>query len=229
MHVNVQDEAKQAVENDPRVFALGKWLRKLSLDELPQFINVLRGEMSVVGPRPHFVDHDLLFGEIANFYRVRSFIKPGITGLAQVRGLRGEARQEKDLIDRIHSDLYYLEHWSPLMDWVIIFKTAWQMIAPPKIGVLTNDTGNAARCHGISKASRIFNAWVRRQMARCALARRRCIHFSPESSPSISDKAGKLVPELSRSKIFLRAVAIPPEMKLIGHRLEFFDRGTKTR
>ncbi len=132
MHVNVQDEAKQAVENDPRVFGIGKWLRKLSLDELPQFINVLRGEMSIVGPRPHFVDHDLLFGEIANFYRVRSFIKPGITGLAQVRGLRGEARQEKDLIDRIHSDLYYLEHWSPLMDWVIIIKTAWQMIAPPK-------------------------------------------------------------------------------------------------
>jgi lipopolysaccharide/colanic/teichoic acid biosynthesis glycosyltransferase len=78
------------------------------------------------------VDHDALFGEIAHFYRVRSFIKPGITGLAQVRGLRGEARKERDLIDRIHSDVYYLENWSPILDWVIIFKTAWQVIAPPK-------------------------------------------------------------------------------------------------
>ncbi|HEX4086707.1 MAG TPA: exopolysaccharide biosynthesis polyprenyl glycosylphosphotransferase [Chthoniobacteraceae bacterium] len=132
MHVNNEDEARQASRDDPRVFRAGKWLRKLSIDELPQFINVLTGEMSVVGPRPHLVDHDLLFGEIAHFYRVRSFIKPGITGLAQVRGLRGEARKEQDLIDRIHSDVYYLENWSPLLDWVIIFKTAWQVMAPPK-------------------------------------------------------------------------------------------------
>jgi len=126
------DEGKQAVADDERVYPAGKWMRKLSIDELPQFINVLVGEMSVVGPRPHFVDHDALFGEIAHFYRVRSFIKPGITGLAQVRGLRGEARKERDLIDRIHSDVYYLENWSPILDWVIIFKTAWQVIAPPK-------------------------------------------------------------------------------------------------
>lgn len=132
MFVNNEDEGRQAVSDDPRVFPAGKWMRKFSIDELPQFINVLTGEMSVVGPRPHFVDHDLLFGEIAHFYRVRSFIKPGITGLAQVRGLRGEANKEQDLIDRIHSDVYYLEHWSPLMDWVIIFKTAWQMMVPPK-------------------------------------------------------------------------------------------------
>jgi exopolysaccharide biosynthesis polyprenyl glycosylphosphotransferase len=126
------DEGRQAVADDERVYPAGKWMRKLSIDELPQFINVLVGEMSVVGPRPHFVDHDALFGEIAHFYRVRSFIKPGITGLAQVRGLRGEARKERDLIDRIHSDVYYLENWSPILDWVIIFKTAWQVIAPPK-------------------------------------------------------------------------------------------------
>lgn len=126
------DEGKQAVADDPRVYPAGKWMRKLSIDEIPQFINVLIGEMSVVGPRPHFVDHDALFGEIAHFYRVRSFIKPGITGLAQVRGLRGEARKEQDIIDRIHSDVYYLENWSPLLDGAIIFKTAWQMINPPK-------------------------------------------------------------------------------------------------
>jgi putative colanic acid biosynthesis UDP-glucose lipid carrier transferase len=132
MHTGNFDEGRQAVADDARVFPAGKWMRKLSIDELPQFLNVLIGEMSVVGPRPHFVDHDALFGEIAHFYRVRSFIKPGITGLAQVRGLRGEARKERDLIDRIHSDVYYLENWSPIMDWVIIFKTAWQVFAPPK-------------------------------------------------------------------------------------------------
>jgi putative colanic acid biosynthesis UDP-glucose lipid carrier transferase len=132
MHVGNFDEGKQAVAGDPRIFPAGRWMRKLSIDELPQFLNVLIGEMSVVGPRPHFVDHDALFGEVAHFYKVRSFIKPGITGLAQVRGLRGEARKERDLIDRIHSDVYYLENWSPILDWVIIFKTAWQMIAPPK-------------------------------------------------------------------------------------------------
>jgi exopolysaccharide biosynthesis polyprenyl glycosylphosphotransferase len=132
MHVNHGDEARQATEDDCRVFRTGRWMRKLSIDELPQFVNVLRGEMSVVGPRPHLVDHDELFGEIANFYRVRSFIKPGITGLAQVRGLRGEARRDQDLIDRIHSDLYYLENWSLLLDWVIIVRTAWHVVFPPK-------------------------------------------------------------------------------------------------
>jgi len=132
MHVNHGEEARQATEDDCRVFRTGRWLRKLSVDELPQFVNVLKGEMSVVGPRPHFVDHDELFGEIANFYRVRSFIKPGITGLAQVRGLRGEARRDQDLIDRIHSDLYYLENWSLLLDWVIIVRTAWHVVFPPK-------------------------------------------------------------------------------------------------
>jgi exopolysaccharide biosynthesis polyprenyl glycosylphosphotransferase len=132
MHVDHGDEARQATADDCRVFRTGRWLRKLSIDELPQFVNVLRGEMSVVGPRPHFVDHDELFGEIANFYRVRSFIKPGITGLAQVRGLRGEARRDQDLIDRIHSDLYYLENWSLLLDGVIIVRTAWHVVFPPK-------------------------------------------------------------------------------------------------
>jgi exopolysaccharide biosynthesis polyprenyl glycosylphosphotransferase len=132
LYVGNHDEGRQVEAVDPRVYPAGRWMRKLSIDELPQFLNVLSGEMSVVGPRPHFVDHDALFGEIAHFYRVRSFIKPGITGLAQVRGLRGEARKDRDLIDRIHSDVYYLENWSIVMDWVIIFKTAWQIFAPPK-------------------------------------------------------------------------------------------------
>ena len=132
MYVGNHDEGRQAVQADERIFPAGRWMRKLSVDELPQFINVLIGEMSVVGPRPHFVAHDVLFGEIAHFYRVRSFIKPGITGLAQVRGLRGEARKDGELLDRIHSDVFYLENWSPILDWVIIIKTAWQVISPPK-------------------------------------------------------------------------------------------------
>ncbi len=132
MHVNHGREAAQATRNDPRVYPAGKWLRKLSIDELPQFINVLKGEMSIVGPRPHFVDHNVMFGEIANFYRVRSFIKPGITGLAQVRGLRGEAMRDQEIVERTHSDLYYLENWSLFLDWVIILKTARQVLAAPK-------------------------------------------------------------------------------------------------
>lgn len=132
MFVDNGDEAKQATESDPRIFRAGRWLRKLSVDELPQFINVLNGEMSIVGPRPHLMHHDVLFGQIARYYKVRSYIKPGITGLAQVRGLRGEARREKDLVERIQSDLYYLENWSIVMDVFIISKTAAQMVMPPR-------------------------------------------------------------------------------------------------
>ncbi len=132
MYVGNPDEGAQASLNDPRIYPAGRWMRKLSFDELPQFINVLKGDMSIVGPRPHFVDHEALFGEIATYYRVRSFIKPGITGLAQVRGLRGETRREVDLIDRIKSDLYYLENWSFLLDWFILLRTTRQVFLPPK-------------------------------------------------------------------------------------------------
>jgi exopolysaccharide biosynthesis polyprenyl glycosylphosphotransferase len=132
MDVANPDEKAQATAEDPRVFAFGRWLRRLSIDELPQFINVLRGEMSVVGPRPHMVEHDAEFEKLAETYRVRSFVKPGITGLAQVEGLRGEARRREDVVDRVRCDVYYLENWSLGMDWRIIVRTAWQMLRPPK-------------------------------------------------------------------------------------------------
>ena len=132
MGVHNPDHTLQATQLDPRVFAFGRWLRRLSLDELPQFINVLRGEMSVVGPRPHMVEHDIEFGKVALAYRLRSFVKPGITGLAQVQGFRGEARQPADIVDRVRYDVYYLENWSLSMDWHIIARTAWQMLHPPK-------------------------------------------------------------------------------------------------
>lgn len=131
MDVDHGREADQATAGDSRIFPFGRWLRRTSLDELPQFINVLKGDMSIVGPRPHFFEHDLQFSQLAQFYRVRSFIKPGITGLAQVRGFRGEARTEAALQARVQCDLDYVENWTPALDWLIIFRTAVQIFRPP--------------------------------------------------------------------------------------------------
>lgn len=131
MHVNHGCEAVQATVNDTRIFKLGRWLRKLSIDELPQFINVLQGDMSIVGPRPHLLEHDAAFAKIAHCYRVRALIKPGITGLAQVRGYRGETKTDDQIRGRLASDLHYLENWSPSLDIMIIARTVWQMIRPP--------------------------------------------------------------------------------------------------
>ena len=126
------DEAVQATKNDERIFKAGRWLRKMSLDEIPQFINVLKGEMSVVGPRPHMRQHDDLFRQKMISYGVRTFIKPGITGLAQVRDLRGEILTDQDVILRVRSDLDYLENWSLLLDIEIIFRTAWKVLFPSR-------------------------------------------------------------------------------------------------
>lgn len=126
------DEAVQATQNDERVFPAGRWLRRLSIDEMPQFINVLKGEMSVVGPRPHMRQHDELFRQKMISYGVRTFIKPGITGLAQVRDLRGEIHIDKDVIDRVRSDIDYLENWSLILDFEIIARTTVKLLFPPK-------------------------------------------------------------------------------------------------
>jgi exopolysaccharide biosynthesis polyprenyl glycosylphosphotransferase len=132
MHVANSDESVQATANDQRVFSFGRWLRRLSIDELPQFINVLRGDMSVVGPRPHLAEHDSRFQQAAKLYRMRSLVRPGITGLAQVDGHRGETRHAKDVVDRVKSDVYYLENWSMALDWAIMVRTGWQMLRPLK-------------------------------------------------------------------------------------------------
>ncbi len=126
------DLGQQAMANDERVYPAARFFRRFSLDELPQFWNVLHGEMSVVGPRPHLIEHNHEFATVMNNYHVRAFVKPGITGLAQVRGYRGEMRSEGDLIGRIRLDIHYLEHWSLGLDLAIIVQTAWQMIFPPK-------------------------------------------------------------------------------------------------
>jgi exopolysaccharide biosynthesis polyprenyl glycosylphosphotransferase len=132
MHENNPDEARQAVPGDARVFGFGRWMRKMSIDELPQFINVLKGEMSVTGPRPHLLEHNAQFAEQMTNYHIRTFVKPGITGLAQVRGFRGEVSSPHEIARRLESDISYLENWRLALDISIIARTAWQMIAPPK-------------------------------------------------------------------------------------------------
>jgi exopolysaccharide biosynthesis polyprenyl glycosylphosphotransferase len=132
MYCENDDPARQTASEDSRVFPVGRWLRKLSLDEIPQFYNVLIGDMSVVGPRPHMVEHNAQFAGQLSGYNIRTFVKPGITGLAQVRGFRGEIRSTDDLVNRLGSDLAYLENWTLAMDLVVIVRTAWQMLFPPK-------------------------------------------------------------------------------------------------
>ena len=114
---------RQATKNDARVTRVGKWLRRSNLDELPQLLNVLRGEMSIVGPRPHALAHDLSFEcKIADYAR-RHNVKPGITGWAQVNGLRGEVATDNDIRNRVKHDLYYVDNWSFWLDMKILVLT----------------------------------------------------------------------------------------------------------
>jgi putative colanic acid biosynthesis UDP-glucose lipid carrier transferase len=113
----------QATRNDPRVTPFGAFLRRSSLDELPQFINVLQGRMSVVGPRPHAVAHNELYRKQIKGYMIRHKVKPGITGWAQVNGLRGETDTVEKMKARIEYDLDYLRNWSLMLDLKIVAKT----------------------------------------------------------------------------------------------------------
>ncbi len=126
MHVGHGTENRQATKDDERIFPFGKWLRRYSIDEIPQFINVLVGDMSVVGPRPHLPQHDEKFAQVVDHYHLRHLIKPGITGLAQVKGFRGEITNPSQITDRLRSDVFYIEHWSLALDLNIISKTALQ-------------------------------------------------------------------------------------------------------
>jgi putative colanic acid biosynthesis UDP-glucose lipid carrier transferase len=122
MQINETTE-REASKNDPRVTRIGRFMRKTSLDELPQFFNVLFGDMSVVGPRPHLWSQNKTYGNRIKKYMVRHYVKPGITGLAQVRGFRGEIETEEDMINRIKFDVFYIENWSFAMDVKIIVQT----------------------------------------------------------------------------------------------------------
>jgi putative colanic acid biosynthesis UDP-glucose lipid carrier transferase len=123
---------KQATKDDPRVTKIGRILRKTSLDELPQFFNVLLGDMSVVGPRPHPLKMNDDYKQIINKYMIRHFLKPGITGWAQVNGYRGETKELKDIEGRIEHDIWYMENWNSLLDIKIVFLTGYNIVKGEK-------------------------------------------------------------------------------------------------
>ncbi|NNK87019.1 MAG: exopolysaccharide biosynthesis polyprenyl glycosylphosphotransferase [Flavobacteriaceae bacterium] len=123
MTPNKQAHLHQATRGDQRVTKVGRFMRKTSIDELPQFFNVLFGDMSVVGPRPHMVSHTNMYAKKIDKFMVRHFVKPGITGLAQISGYRGEVESDKDIIGRVKYDIFYIENWSILLDIKIIFQT----------------------------------------------------------------------------------------------------------
>ena len=123
---------RHATKNDTRVTQLGAILRKLSIDELPQLINVLKGDMSIVGPRPHALAHDEYYGALIPTYVARFRAKPGLTGYAQVNGFRGEVRDVQGMSDRIAADNSYIEAWSPALDLAILVRTVPLIFADPR-------------------------------------------------------------------------------------------------
>jgi putative colanic acid biosynthesis UDP-glucose lipid carrier transferase len=125
-------QVKQASRTDSRITPIGRFLRRSSLDELPQFVNVLQGRMSLVGPRPHAVAHNEEYRKLIKGYMVRHKVKPGITGLAQINGARGETSQLEEMEKRIRYDLDYLRRWTPLLDFKILFLTLWRLFRDEK-------------------------------------------------------------------------------------------------
>lgn len=123
MRLNASANLKSATKEDPRITRVGAFMRQTSIDELPQFINVLKGEMSVVGPRPHMLKHTELYSELIEKFMVRHLIKPGITGWAQVTGCRGETKTVYDMEERVKKDVWYIENWTFFLDIKIILKT----------------------------------------------------------------------------------------------------------
>jgi len=132
MRVNKDSDKVQATLNDPRKTRLGNFMRKTSIDELPQFINVLLGDMSVVGPRPHMLKHTEEYSKLIDKYMVRHLVKPGITGWAQVTGFRGETKELWQMEGRVERDIWYLEHWTFVLDLYIIYKTVKNAIKGEK-------------------------------------------------------------------------------------------------
>jgi len=127
MKVNADSNSKQATKNDSRITKLGNFMRKTSIDELPQFFNVLMSDMSVVGPRPHMLKHTEDYSRLINQFMIRHFLKPGITGWAQVNGYRGETKTVQDMANRVKYDIWYLENWSLMLDARVVFMTAFNV------------------------------------------------------------------------------------------------------
>ncbi len=132
MKSNKEADVKQATNHDNRITKVGRFLRKSSLDEFPQFINVLKGEMSLVGPRPHMIKHTSDYSKVVDDYMVRQFIKPGITGWAQINGYRGEINNPEQIQMRVNKDLWYLENWTLWLDIQILFLTIYYVFKGDK-------------------------------------------------------------------------------------------------
>lgn len=128
MRVNTQADRLQATENDPRKTRVGSFLRHTSIDELPQLWNVFKGEMSLVGPRPHMLSHTEEYSQLIDKYMVRHMVKPGITGWAQVNGYRGATRHLWQMEKRVRYDVWYIEHWSILLDLKIMVRTVYNAL-----------------------------------------------------------------------------------------------------
>ena len=124
-------EIKQVSRNDNRVTTIGRLLRRTSIDELPQLWNIIRGDMSIVGPRPHAAAHNSQYGKVIANYAFRHHVKPGLTGWAQVNGLRGETRTIELMIQRVNHDLWYIDNWSLWIDVKIIVRTFMQVLIQP--------------------------------------------------------------------------------------------------
>lgn len=125
---NKQSDDAITVKGDPRITRLGRIIRKTSIDELPQFWNVLKGEMSIVGPRPHMINQNEIYDKLIAKYNLRHYVKPGVTGLSQTTGLRGEIKTDEDMIKRVNTDIYYIRNWSFGMDFSIIYRTVRNII-----------------------------------------------------------------------------------------------------
>lgn len=123
MYVNAEANTLQAIENDPRITPAGRFIRKFSLDELPQFFNVLMGQMSIIGPRPHMITHTYSYSQQVDTYMERLTVKPGITGLSQVLGYRGEIKNQTMIANRVRLDIFYIKNWSLLLDTKVALKT----------------------------------------------------------------------------------------------------------
>jgi putative colanic acid biosysnthesis UDP-glucose lipid carrier transferase len=129
MHLNADADILPAAKNDRRITAVGKFLRNHYLDELPQFLNVLWGDMSLIGPRPHMVSDNIKFDELIKHYGYRHKVKPGITGLAQVLGYLGPADNLQQMEARVNMDIFYARHWSVKLDTLILFRTILKTIS----------------------------------------------------------------------------------------------------
>jgi putative colanic acid biosynthesis UDP-glucose lipid carrier transferase len=132
MYINDNSDILQAKKGDARITRIGAFLRKTSIDEMPQFFNVLLGNMSVVGPRPHMLSHTKQYSDLINNFMVRHYIKPGITGWAQINGFRGETKELEDMEARVEADVWYMENWSFTLDLKIIFYTLFKTMIGDK-------------------------------------------------------------------------------------------------